>query len=79
MAAPDLVTMLPVSSSNVAAIGYDPVDMTIYVRFKSGATYGYPGQPPGRFTAFKNAPSKGKFVYWVLRGGGRDDVSYFLV
>lgn len=35
----------PVSSSNVASIGYDPTTQTLEVGFKNGSVYQYSGVP----------------------------------
>jgi hypothetical protein len=43
------MTMHPVVSTNVAAVGYDPLIQTLRVRFRSGGTYDYYGVNPGLF------------------------------
>jgi hypothetical protein len=35
------MTMQPVNSSNIAAIGYDPETQTLAIEFRSGGTYEY--------------------------------------
>lgn len=37
--------MVPVRSTNLSAIGYDPTTATLSVRFLSGALYNYFGVP----------------------------------
>lgn len=37
------IPLVPVSSSNVLAIGYDPDTQTARVKFKAGGTYRYTG------------------------------------
>lgn len=43
------MTMHPVVSTNVAAVGYDPPTHTLRVQFRSGGTYDYYGVNPGLF------------------------------
>lgn len=59
----------PVASSNVAAIGWDDPRQVLAVRFHNGSIYEYTGVPPTIIDEFLAAPSKGKFVYYVLRRG----------
>jgi hypothetical protein len=43
------MTMYPVVSTNVLAIGYDPQIRTLRVRFRSGGAYDYYGVSPELF------------------------------
>lgn len=54
-----MVKMLPVKSSNIAALGYDPVAKELHVKFLSGATHAYADVPATTYTAFLNSPSLG--------------------
>lgn len=58
--------MVGVRSSNVHSIGYE--NGTLFVRFLSGAFYEYYAVPEDVYEAFINAPSKGKFVHYCLKG-----------
>lgn len=60
--------LIPVSSSNVQAIGYE--DGIIEVHFHNGYVYRYPNCNEQIFRQFLNAPSKGSFVYTRLKGHG---------
>lgn len=52
----------PVSSSNIAAIGYDQDSGTLEVEFlRGGAVYQYSGVPAGEYEGLMNANSKGKY------------------
>lgn len=51
--------MIPVSSSNLASVGYE--DTTLYVSFHSGSTYSYSGVPNSVYTALMNASSHGEY------------------
>lgn len=60
------MTMTPVESSQLAAIGYDPASLTLGVTFKGGGHYRYAGMSPEHYAEFMAADSKGshfgKFV-----------------
>jgi hypothetical protein len=54
---------IPVSSSNLRTVGYDPDSSTLEIEFKSGAVYQYQGVPQAEFDAFMNAGSKGTYFH----------------
>lgn len=54
--------MESVSSSNVAAIGYDPATRELHVTFKSGKTYTYREVTQATVDALKASDSIGKFL-----------------
>lgn len=51
----------PVTSSNVAAVGYDPDTRTLEVEFKSGAAYSYSGVPAEIHRSLVESPSVGAY------------------
>jgi len=55
------VTLRPVQSSNVVAVGYEPDGGQLVVQFKSGL-YRYDGVPQAFYHALLAAPSVGKFL-----------------
>ena len=65
---------IPVLSSNVKAIMYDPgnarykvpVPPRLFVRFRDGAVYQYLNVPRDVWQDFLGADSKGRFVYYNL-------------
>lgn len=59
------MNMIPVKSSNVAAIGYE--DGIIKVDFLNGRSGQYSGTNETLFNEFLNSPSKGKFVHQRLK------------
>lgn len=59
--------MLPVTSSNVSHIGYDPASRELHITFKSGGTYSYGNTSPEEFMALKSAPSIGKHIHAHIR------------
>lgn len=54
--------MQPVSSSSIAAIGYDADNQMVYVQFLNGTTYAYKGVPEIEFENLKTAPSIGAYL-----------------
>jgi hypothetical protein len=55
--------MVPVKSSNVKAIGYDPDTGEMGVQYKSGDTvYTHPNITAARHQALMDSPSKGKHL-----------------
>ena len=54
--------MQSVSSSNIAAIGYDLETQTAYVQFLNGSTYAYKGVPEHEFESLRTAPSVGSYL-----------------
>jgi hypothetical protein len=54
--------MQPVSSSSIAAIGYDADNQTVYVQFLDGTTYAYKGVPESEFENLRTAPSVGAYL-----------------
>ncbi len=70
---PGRLEMIPVESSNVAAIGYSPgpdgKPGNLYVDFKHGRDrYVYGDVPAETFEAFLKAPSAGEFMAKVIKG-----------
>lgn len=57
-------------SSDVAAIGYAADFGRVFTRFLDGTRYAWEVVPVSVWEQYKTAPSKGKFVYDVLRGAG---------
>lgn len=56
-----------VSSSNIAAIGYEADTLTLEVEFRNGSVYQYHGVPPETFDSFMQASSKGAFLNTNIR------------
>lgn len=57
----------PVTSSNIAAVGYDPATQTMEVEFKNGTAYSYTGVSPEQHKAFVEAPSVGSHFHSQIR------------
>lgn len=54
--------MQPVSSSNIAAVGYDAASQSVYVQFINGSTYAYKGVPEHEFENLRTASSIGSYL-----------------
>jgi hypothetical protein len=54
--------MFHVSSSNIAAVGYDAEGQTVYVQFLNGTTYAYKGVPEHEFENLRTASSVGSYL-----------------
>jgi len=53
--------MIPVRSSAIFAIGYDPTSGRMKIRFNQGHTYDFCRVPEHVFEAFLNSSSKGRY------------------
>ena len=53
----------PVSSSDIASIGYDEDTQTLEVEFKNGSVYQYSGIPSTEHDGIMNSDSKGKYLH----------------
>ena len=76
MAVPPDIEWVPVRSSNLAAVAYyempTPPYRRLYVQFKSGAVYFYDAVPRALYDGLLAAPSKGEYLYAVIRRKGTD-------
>ena len=64
-----LVDLVPVLSTNVAAIGYDPATASLVIRFHNQSrVYRYKGVPQAVHDAFMASPSKGFFFTQHIKG-----------
>jgi len=61
----------PVSSSDVAEIGYDAATMTLEVAFHKGGIYQYFDVPESVYHEFMSADSKGKFLNTRIKSNYR--------
>ena len=62
------IEMIPVTSSNVDAVGYDGITNELRVRFKSGLVYAYSNVPLHVFVDLLNAESHGKYLAAEVKG-----------
>jgi hypothetical protein len=61
----------PVSSSNIASIGYDAKTLTLEVEFRDGSIYQYFDVPETVYQEFMRASSKGRFLHANIKGNYR--------
>ena len=61
------VEMVPVSSTNVSAVGYDPETREMTVEFQSGNVYVYSGVPAEVPEELKASASPGSYFYRNVR------------
>lgn len=63
--------MVPVDSSNLSAVGYDPVSQILRISFHSGSTYDYFSVPEDIYAGLMSASSKGQYhhvhIKWNFR------------
>lgn len=57
-----------VVSKNLESVGYDPLSLTLEVRFLDGSVYAYKNVPEALFKALMAAPHKGEFFRENIRG-----------
>jgi len=58
----------PVTSSNIASVGYDETTQTLEVEFTNGGAYQYFGVPKETFTSFYDAQSLGHYFHNFIKG-----------
>ncbi len=63
-----MAEMIPVKSSNLAGIAYEPNQMILTVWFLNGSIYNYYDVPTSVWTSFQNADSKGKYLAANIKG-----------
>lgn len=61
----EIMQMIPVSSSNLASIGYE--NGVLYITFHHGGTYWYRGVPESVYHGLMNASSHGKYFHAFIK------------
>jgi hypothetical protein len=62
------MNMIQVSSTNLAAIGYEETSRTLRVEFRNGGTYDYYDVPQSEFEGLRNATSHGEYLARNIKG-----------
>jgi hypothetical protein len=62
--------MIPVTSSNLAAVGYDYETSTLRIQFLKSGTYDYHGVPSEVYEGLIGAASKGSYFDQFIKKGG---------
>lgn len=63
------MNMIPVSSSNLSAVGYE--NGTLYVSFHSGGLYSYANVPESVYRGLMSASSKGSYFAAYIKNSYR--------
>ena len=71
------LTLTPVQSSNLLAVGYDPSRQLLEVAFRNGSVYQYFGVPESEYCGLMAAPSKGQYFNAHIVRGGYDYVPVY--
>lgn len=59
--------MIPVRSSAIEAVGYDPDTRRMRISFKQGRTYDFCGVPPDVYQGLMSAGSIGSYYDRIIR------------
>lgn len=62
---------VPVQSSNISEVGYDPASMTLEVLFTNGTIYQYFDVPEALYQELISAESVGKFLNTQIKNSYR--------
>ena len=62
--------MQPVSSTDLAAVGYDYENAALRIEFIKGGVYEYQGVPSDIYEGLMAATSKGQFLNQYIKKGG---------
>ena len=63
---------IPVASSNISSVGYDPTSSILEVEFNSGSIYQYLNVPQSEYEGLMNAGSKGRYLNRNIKGRYED-------
>lgn len=59
--------MTPIKSTNLKAVGYNPITQNLLIQFNSGKLYKYGGVPESSYNGLMAASSRGSFFSTVIR------------
>ena len=63
-----MIKMIPVASSLIKAVGYDPEKEELHVEFHKGGEYVYQGVPQAIAMSFERSPSVGRYFLNNIKG-----------
>ena len=63
------MNLVPVSSSNLRAVGYDPETRKLQVAFRNGGLYEYSGVPESVYAGLMAAGSHGSYFDAYIKNG----------
>jgi KTSC domain len=61
------VQRVPVESTSVASVGYDPERRVLEIEFRSGSVYQYSQVPQRVHERLMSASSKGRYLVYAIR------------
>ncbi len=61
---------IPVESSDLASVWYDPETAVLEIEFKNRGIYKYSGVPQSVYDGLMNAASKGKYFHRYIKNSG---------
>ncbi|KAF3299352.1 KTSC domain-containing protein [Carnobacterium sp. PL12RED10] len=61
------MNLIPVHSSNLQAVGYNPEKLELIIAFKGNRVYKYTGVPDFIFSNLMNSPSKGSYHHKFIK------------
>jgi hypothetical protein len=59
--------LVPIASTNLTAIGYDPDTMTMQIAFKNGSLYSYSNVEPETYGSLMAASDPGRYFAEVIK------------
>jgi hypothetical protein len=62
------MTRIPVTSSFLASVGYDPLTWIMELEFHSGRVYEYYNISQGTYNGLMSASSQGRYFCRIIRG-----------
>ncbi len=66
-----MANMIPVRSSNIAAVGFDPDSNDLLVEFTNGGTYAVSGSSEAELQDILASPSPGQWYFRNVKQAGR--------
>jgi len=59
--------LIPVTSSNLSQIGYDPDTMTMQIMFKNGSLYAYQNVEPDTYETMMSSGDPGRYFTEIIK------------
>ena len=61
------MVLMPVVSTNLAAMGYEPDTMALQVQFKNGSLYAYQNVEPETYQAMLDSGDPGRYFASIIK------------
>jgi hypothetical protein len=61
------VELVPVQSTNLSAIGYEPDTMLMQIQFKNGSLYAYQNVEPDTYQTLVTSPDPGRYFAEIIK------------